>query len=97
MKIKELLNDVFGDYRVKLELIENDLGLHEYGIPHQAWRRSVTLMKHFGAEQALDVIDRRAERAANRGDYDAARRWRELITAIHAMQEDERLPSENVH
>jgi hypothetical protein len=82
---------------IKLELIENDPGLHDYGIPRQAWLRGVKLMEHFGAEQALDLIDQRAERAADRGDYDTARRWRDLITAIHALQEDERLAGDNVH
>jgi hypothetical protein len=54
-------------------------------------------MEHFGVEQALDLIDQRAERAANRGDYDTARRWRTLITAIHATQEEERLPGDETH
>jgi excinuclease UvrABC nuclease subunit len=82
---------------IKLEVIENDLGLHEYGISRQTWRRGVRFMNVFGAEQALEMIDRRAERATERGDYETARRWRDLITAIHAIQEDERLPGDNVH
>jgi hypothetical protein len=97
MKRRKILDEVVGDFRIKLESIENDLGLHDYGIPRQAWLRGVKFMQHFGAEQALDIIDQRAERAASRGDYDTARRWRELITAIHAMQEDEHLPGDNVH
>lgn len=91
---KKMLLDEDG---IKLEVIEGDPGLHDYGIPAQAWRRAVNFMQHFGAEQALDIIDQRAERAANRGDYDTARRWRDLITAIHAIQEDERLPGDNMH
>jgi len=97
MKRRKILDEVAGDFRIKLESSENDLGLHDYGIPRQAWLRGVKFMQHFGAEQALEVIDQRAERAASRGDYDTARRWRELITAIHAMQEDEHLPGDNVH
>lgn len=96
-KVKNLLNERIGDYRIKLELIENDLGVHDYGISRQAWRRGIKLMQHYGAKQALDVIDKRAERAGSRGDYDTARRWRELITAIHAMEEDEHLPGDSVH
>jgi hypothetical protein len=41
-------------------------------------------MKHFGVGRALNLIDQRAEWAAERGDYDTARRWRELITAIQS-------------
>jgi hypothetical protein len=54
-------------------------------------------MKNFGADQALGLIDQRAERAADRGDFDTARRWRTLITAIHAIQEDERIRGDSVH
>jgi hypothetical protein len=97
MKIKELLNEVIGGNRIKLESIQNDLGLHDYGIPRQAWLRGARFMQYFGAEQALELIDQRAERAADRSDFDTARRWRDLITAIHAIQEDERLPGDKVH
>jgi hypothetical protein len=97
MKTRKILDEVVGDFRITLDSLENDVGLHDYRIPRQAWLRGVKFMKHFGAEQALDLIDQRAERAADRGDYDAARRWRNLITAIHAIQEDERLPGDNVH
>jgi hypothetical protein len=35
-------------------------------------------------ERALDLIDQRTEWAAVRNDYDTARRWRDLITAIQS-------------
>ena len=97
MRPRKILDEVVGDFRIRLESIQADPGIHDYGIPHRAWRRGVKFMQHFGAEQALEVIDQRAERAAERGDYDSARRWRDLITAIHAIQEDERLPGDNAH
>jgi hypothetical protein len=97
MKTRRILDEPVGDFRIKLESIENDLDVHDYGIPRQAWLRGVKFMQHFGAERALDIIDQRAERAASRGDYDTARRWRGLITAIHAVQEDEHLPGDNTH
>lgn len=97
MKRRKILDEVVSNVRIMLELMEADAGIHDYGIPRQAWLRGVKFMQHFGAEQALELIDRRAERAAERGDYDTARRWRDLITAIHAVQEDERLPGDNVH
>ena len=55
------------------------------------------LMKHFGSDQALVLIDERAERAADRGNYEAARRWRDLITAIHALEADERSSGDSLH
>jgi hypothetical protein len=97
MKRTKILDERMGEFWVKLETIENDVGLHDYGIPRQAWRRGVRFMKHFGAEKALDLIDQRAERATERGDYHTARRWRDLITAIHAVVEDERLVGESEH
>jgi hypothetical protein len=96
-KKNKILDEVVGGVRVELEMIDGGPGRHDYGIPRQAWIRGVKLMTHFGAEQALDVIDKRAYRAADRGDYGTARRWRTLITAIHAIQEDERLPGDNTH
>jgi hypothetical protein len=97
MNTKKILDDVVGDFRIKLEEDKGDPGLHDYGIPRQAWIRGVKLMEHFGAEQALALIDQRANRAGDRGDYETARRWRTLITAIHAIQEDEHLPGDNTH
>lgn len=93
MKRKTLLDDD----RVKLETSENDPGLHDYGIPHQAWRRGASFTKRFGAGRALELADQRAERAADRGDYESARRWRDLMAAIHAIQEDERLAGDKIH
>ena len=97
MTTKKILDEVAGGLRVELEIIERDPGQHDYGIPRQSWIRGVKFMNHFGAERALELIDERAERAADRGDYDTARRWRTLITAIHAVQEDERLRGDNMH
>lgn len=85
------------DGLVKIEVIENESGLHDYGIQRRSWSRGVRFMKHFGAERALELIDQRAERAAERRDYATARRWRTLITAIHAIQEDERLFGQSAH
>jgi len=55
------------------------------------------LINHYGSEEALDLIDERANRASNRGDYETARRWRTLITAIHAIENDEPLPGDKRH
>ena len=82
---------------MKLEVIEGEPAIRDYGIPRQAWIRGAKLMEAFGAERALVLIDERAERAADRGDYETARRWRSLITAIHAVQEEDRLPGDNIH
>jgi len=98
MKSRKILDDIDGRARILLESYEDDHpGLHDYGIPRLSWIRGVRFMKHFGVERALEVIDERANRATDRGDYDTARRWRTLITAIHATQEDEHLPGDNTH
>lgn len=96
-KSRKILDEVIGSFRVKLEVSEGEPSLRDYGLGRQAWIRGVKFIRHFGAEQALDLIDQRAERAGDRGDYDTARRWRTLITAIHAIQEDERLAGDNTH
>ena len=97
MKIKKIIDDRAGGVRIKVELIEGELGAHDYGIPRNAWIRGARLMGRFGAERALELIDERALRATERRDYDTARRWRTLITAIHAIQEDEPLPGQEIH
>src|SRR5689334_15285627 len=94
---RTILNGYIGGSHVKLEVFGNDLCLHDYGILRQSWFRGIKLMKQFGAEPALELIDHRAYRAADRGDYDTSRKWRELITAIHAAVEDEHLPGERTH
>ena len=79
MKSRKLLDGVVGRFRILLATYEDgNPGLHDYGIPRLSWIRGVKFMQHFGAERALDVIDERANRAADRGDYESARRWRTL-------------------
>lgn len=90
-------NKTVESLHVKLEVFEGEATVHDYGIPRQAWIRGIKLMTTFGADRALTLIDERAEQAADRGDIDTSRRWRTLITAIHAMLEDERLLGENMH
>jgi hypothetical protein len=97
MKKRKLLDEQIGRFHILLETMENDPGLHDYGIPRSAWTRGIRFINHFGSAKALDVIDGRAERAADRGDYETARRWRTLITAIHALTEEERLPGQGTH
>jgi neutral trehalase len=97
MKVRKVLRDVVGDFEIKLEMIEGHAALHDYGLPRQTWRRGAKFMQRLGADRALRAIDERAERAANRGDYDTARRWRDVMAAIHAIETDERLPGDNKH
>ena len=97
MKSKKILDETIGDFRIILEVIERDPVFHDYGLPRQSWVRGVKFMKHFGSDRALQLVDERAERAAHRGDYETARRWRTLITAMHAVQENERLFGEGLH
>ena len=96
-KTKKILDEIIGDFHVKLEVDESKPGLHDYGIPRMAWLRGVKFINNFGADSALELIDQRAERAADRRDYDSVRRWRDLIVAIHAIQEVEHLPGESTH
>jgi hypothetical protein len=84
-------------YHLKLEIQEGSVTCHDYGIRRTTWLRAIKFMDHFGPRQALEVIDQRAERAADRGDYKTASRWRCLITAIHAIQEEDRLWGEAVN
>lgn len=98
VKIKKLLDVDEGDFHIVLETFEEDRpGLHDYGISRRAWVRAIEFIRHFGVEDALEVIDERVMRAGDRRDFETSRRWRDLIIAIHAMTEEERLPGENTH
>jgi hypothetical protein len=94
---RKRVREIRGKWLVTLEEFEGDPGLHDYGIPRMAWIRGARLLNRFGPDKALDLIDQRAERAADRGNYKAARRWRDLITAIHAIEAEERLIGDNLH
>lgn len=97
VKWKKILDEIAGDFQVLLEVSEGDPSVHDHGLPRMAWTRAVRLMTQYGSDKALDLIDERAERAADRGDYESARRWRTLIAAIHAIENDERLPGDKMH
>src|SRR5579863_4091228 len=97
MKSNKTLDETMGRFRVLLEVIESNPGVHDYGLPRTAWKRAVQFMNYYGPDEALDVIDQRAERATGRGDYETARRWRTLIAAIHAIESDQHLLGDEVH
>src|SRR5262249_2679824 len=88
-----------GRVRLIIESFENDEpSLHDYGLKRSAsWLRAVKFMKHFGSAEALRLIDSRAERAIERGDLATCERWRTLITAIHAVEEDELSLGDRLH
>src|SRR4051812_44239187 len=93
----KILDQKFGNVRVRIEVLCGAGGPPRYELPAQVWRRAAWFMSRFGAPRALDLIDARAERALERGNVPAACRWRNLIAAIHAVEEDERTPGEPMH
>jgi hypothetical protein len=99
MKRKKLLDEKVGRFRLQLEKISNppEGDHHDFGIPSQAWRRGAKILRELGLDAALLSIDERAKKAAARGDIATARRWRDLIVAIHAMTEDENIFSQPKH
>jgi hypothetical protein len=97
MMSSKRVDEMSRKFRITIEEFEGDPGLHDYGLPRMAWVRAARFLNHFGSEKALDLIDQRAERAADRADYETARRWRDLIAAIHAIEEDERLLGDKLH
>lgn len=87
-----------GAVKVSVELYENDESrLHDYGLTPATWRRAAKFLKVLGGDKALDLMDERAERALVRGDFDTCERWRNLMAAIHAIEEGTPLASDRVH
>lgn len=98
MKVRRILDFETEDARAIIEIFESENpALHDYGLPREDWVRAIKLMKSFGFEKVLDMIDARAERLAERGDLKVCVRLRGLITAIHAMTEQELLPGDKIH
>jgi len=88
----------YGDLEFSVEIWINDQSrLHDYGIPRSAWFRAIRLMKKYGSEKSLDELDRRAFAAFERGNVRMSYRLRDLMIAIHAMEEDEVMPNDRVH
>lgn len=81
-----------------IEVIINDEPiLHDYGLSKLTWHRGVRLMEHFGIDRALELMDQRAHRSLDRGDYEMCCKWRDLMTVIHAVIADEPQPNDRVH
>lgn len=84
-----------GPYRIRIDRIEGEaIGLPRFPITGVTWKRALRLKTMLGTEKALQLIDQRAWKAFNRGDDATSRRWRNLIIAIHAMEDDELMPGE---
>lgn len=96
MKWKRLWEQRGDGICIRAEVAEGEPEQPTYPIARTTWKRAIRLMNRFGSERALELIDDRAWQAFHRGDDDTARRWRDLIIAIHAMEEDEQLPGESV-
>jgi hypothetical protein len=95
---REKITQIDGDLELTVELIINDKSrLHDYGIPRSAWFRAIRLMKRYGSTNALELLDDRAVRAFARQNVRMSYRLRDLMIAIHAMEEDEVMPNDRVH
>lgn len=89
---------VVGKYHITVEFVVDDSSrLHDYGFDHSKWHRGVKLMKHFGSDRALELMDLKAERAFRRGDVNMCRKWRDLMGVIHAVEADEPQPNDRIH
>ncbi|NRP75118.1 hypothetical protein ILFOPFJJ_06041 [Ensifer psoraleae] len=87
-----------GDYELSVELVINDESrLHDYGIRRSAWFRGIRMMRRYGPDLALELLDERANRCYERKDIPMCYRLRDLMVAIHAMTEDEVQPNDRVH
>lgn len=87
-----------GNYDVTLESIVDDASrLHDYGFSKSTWHRGVRLMRQLGSDQALDLMDIRADRALARGDLAMCHKWRDLMAVIHAVESDEPQPTDRIH
>ncbi|WP_338530624.1 hypothetical protein [Nitratireductor thuwali] len=86
-----------GNFDITIEsIIDDESRLHDYGFSRSTWLRGVRLMKRFGSEEALELMDQRADGALERGNLALCNRWRDLMGVIHAIEADEPLPSDRI-
>lgn len=89
---------VGGKYDITIESIVDDSSrLHDYGFSRATWYRGVRLMRRLGPDQALELMDIRADRALARGDIEMCHKWRDLMGVIHAIESEEPQPTDRIH
>lgn len=87
-----------GPYDVTVEsTVDSVSRLHDYGFDRATWHRGVRMMRRFGSDRALELMDARADRALARNDIKSCHRWRDLMAVIHAIEEDEPQPTDRIH
>lgn len=87
-----------GKYDVTIESIVDDSSrLHDYGFSRATWLRGARLMRHLGSDQALELMDARADSALARGDLKMCHKWRDLMGVIHAIESEEPQPTDRIH
>lgn len=74
-----------GNVTARLTLLGGGGGPFVPQLAAQTWRRASRFVDAYGVEEALLVMDRRADLALDRGNVPAACRWRDLMVAVHAM------------
>ena len=72
-------------------------GAHDYGLSRPEWTRACAILARHGFDQALAMMDGKAERAIARGDIPICVRWRNLMAAVHAIGSDEPLLCDRIH
>lgn len=88
MAIRRILTTFIGSTTVTLDEVESDGPAHEgilQQVPPAAWRWASRLIDRYGADEALALLDERAERCVERRDIRSAVRWRNIMAAIHAV------------
>lgn len=90
MKSRKILESRIGDMRVTLEEISVEVAHampHDYGLSRSAWRYGARMLDTRSIDEALSILDARAERCIERRDFDSAKRWRAVMAAVHAIGE----------
>lgn len=89
---------VVGKYDITIESIVDDSSrLHDYGFSRATWHRGARLMQRLGSDQALELMDTKADRALARGDLKMCHKWRDLMGVIHAIEAEEPQPTDRIH
>jgi hypothetical protein len=87
-----------GNYDISIESnVDKTSRLHDYGFSSSTWRRGANLMRRFGSDRALELMDAKADRALAGGHLEMCHKWRDLMAVIHAIEYEEPQPIDRVH
>lgn len=86
-----------GFFSIRMTVIRGGAGPAPYPLSATQWRRAVKMIRAYGVDGSLNLMDGRAEAAVDRRDIRTAELWRDLMVAVLVMSSEKRRRGEAVN